>query len=80
MTDAEIKSALDQTTMGVAVLAVCIVQALRESDPTIVARVRLHARDWHHRLADRGDSDAAGIVARFGRALSDPELFPTPTS
>ena len=72
----KIKTEADQLKAGVAALAVCIVQTLCESDPTIPERLEPRLVDWQEKLADRGEPHAAELLYMILRALHDRELFP----
>ena len=75
-----IKTEADQLKSGTAALAVCIVQTLRESDPTILERLEPRLVDWEEKLADRGEPHASELLYMVLRAFQDQELFPPSTS
>jgi hypothetical protein len=73
----EPKSDPVQTTRGVAALAVCIVQTLRESDPSFPERLLARCEEMHRTLTVRGDSEAADFLFVLARSLRDETLFPS---
>jgi hypothetical protein len=68
----------DQTAMAFMEIAICIAQALHETDAGATQRMNFAAGKAYNRLKSRGDDAAAEILYRFGRALLDHELFPEP--
>ena len=78
--DEEVKAALEQTKAGAAAIGVAIVQVLVESDPTLPARMHEAAESWYREFEDRGEDHACDALLRFGRALVDPQLFPSSNS
>jgi len=63
---------LAQIKMGTEALALCIAGVLCERDSSLLPAFRERAELLHHVLDDRGDHDAAAMLAAFGRALDDP--------
>jgi hypothetical protein len=66
------KDPLDQTRLGAEALAVCIASALCDRDPSLRDAMKESARRIFHLLDDRGDHQAAEMVAVFSRAMFDP--------
>jgi len=65
-------ASLAQVKMGTEALALCIAGVLCERDPSLLASFRERMDMLYRVLDDRGDHEAAAMVAAFGRALVDP--------
>jgi hypothetical protein len=65
-------ASLTQVKMGIEALALCIAGVLCERDPSLLAAFRESVQMLYRVLDDRGDHEAAAMVAAFGRALVDP--------
>ncbi|WP_407180000.1 hypothetical protein [Bradyrhizobium sp. STM 3562] len=63
---------LAQVKMGTEALALCIAGVLCERDPSLLPAFQESVELLYHVLDDRGDHDAAAMIAAFGRALADP--------
>lgn len=71
------RSEIDQTKAGVVALALCVVQTLDESDPTIRDRLLPRLDKWYHLLEERGDVHGSELVGMVGHALRDPAEGPS---
>lgn len=65
---------LAQVKMGTEALALCIAGVLSERDPSLLPAFQESAGLLYQLLHDRGDHEAAAMIAAFGRALVDPGL------
>ena len=65
---------LAQVKMGTEALALCIAGVLCEGDPSLLPAFQESVDVLYHILDDRGDGEAAAMVAAFGKALVDPVL------
>ena len=72
--------AIRQARIGAGALAVCIAQALHESDPRFSERLKRHLAVWHRKLAARGDDEAAAFCVTLNSALKEEKLFPRESS
>lgn len=66
----------EQLKMALLEIAVCIAQALHETDSAATQRMNFAAGKAYNRLKKRGDDAAADLLYQFGRALLDHQLFP----
>ena len=70
------KSDNEQLQMALIEIAICIAQALHETDAGATQRMNFAAGQAYNRLKGRGDDAAADLLYQFGRALLDHDLFP----
>jgi hypothetical protein len=63
---------LAQIKMDTEALALCVAGVLCERDPSLLAAFRERIQMLYRVLDDRGDHEAAAMIAAFGRALVDP--------
>lgn len=68
----------EQLQMALMEIAICIAQALHETDANATQRMNFAAGKAYNRLKGRGDDAAADLLYQFGRALLDHNLFPEP--
>jgi hypothetical protein len=68
----------EQLQMALMEIAICIAQALHETDAGATQRMNFAAGKAYNRLKGRGDDAAADLLYQFGRALLDHNLFPEP--
>jgi hypothetical protein len=68
----------EQLQMALIEIAICIAQALHETDAGATQRMNFAAGKAYNRLKGRGDDAAADLLYQFGRTLLDHDLFPEP--
>jgi hypothetical protein len=69
-----LKTALSETQLGAAGVAVCLAQFLSESDPKLRTRLHEIAHDWCDILETREQWSARKVLYIFARAVIDPEF------
>jgi hypothetical protein len=73
----ELRREINQTKRGAAAVGVCIARILAESDPTLPKHLNQHANEMYQMFCERGEDHAGEILFAFGRAVIDPNWFPT---
>lgn len=73
---AEETPAIQEVAAGFMEIAICLAQALHETDPGVTQRMNFAAGLAYNRLMSQGHEVAAELVYAFGRSLLNHELFP----